>query len=278
MKAHRIKQNRWFASVEPKELRKAISRVRREGALTIRDIDDDELVEKDHAWASRKPSKKALQMAFYNGQVTVSARAGMLKTYELTDRHFGWNGDNPMPRPATDRQINAYVLDRALRSQGIVSLDSICHLDAKRKPAISELIERSVRARRLVPVGIEGRERENYWAAGDLLDQTSATPTLTHILSPFDPLIIQRRRTSAFFGYDHLFEAYVPKAKRKLGYFALPVLDGDEIVAAIDIKADRTEGRLLVQNWTWTGENGSAALKQRIEEAMHRFGLFQFGD
>ena len=64
--------------------------LRREGALTIRDIDDDVLVEKEHPWASRKPSKRALQLAFYMGRVTVSERAGMLKTYELTDRHFGW--------------------------------------------------------------------------------------------------------------------------------------------------------------------------------------------
>ena len=48
------------------------------------------LVEKDHPWASRKPSKRALQLAFYTGVVTVSERAGMLKTYELMDRHFGW--------------------------------------------------------------------------------------------------------------------------------------------------------------------------------------------
>ena len=48
-----------------------------------------------------------------------------------------------------------------------------------------------------------------------------------HILSPFDPLIIQRKRLQLFFGYDHRFEAYVPKDKRVLGYFALPVLVGD---------------------------------------------------
>ena len=67
-----------------------MARVRKEGALSIRDIDDDELVEKDHPWASRKPSKRALQMAFFAGLLTVGERAGMVKTYELVDRHFGW--------------------------------------------------------------------------------------------------------------------------------------------------------------------------------------------
>ena len=60
-----------------------------------------------------------------------------------------------------------------------------------------------------------------------------------HILSPFDPLVIQRKRTELFFGYGHRFEAYVPKEKRRFGYFALPVLVGEDIVAAIDLKTDR---------------------------------------
>jgi uncharacterized protein YcaQ len=130
MKAHRSRPNRWFASVPAKELSKALRRLRTEGPLSIRDIDDDDLVEKDHPWASRKPSKKALQMAFYNGQVAVAARTGMLKTYDLMERHFGWTAERPAPRPATERQIVEYKLDRALRSQGVVSLDSICYLDA----------------------------------------------------------------------------------------------------------------------------------------------------
>jgi uncharacterized protein YcaQ len=98
---------------------------------------------------------------------------------------------------------------------------------------------------------------------------------MTHILSPFDPLIIQRKRLQLFFGYDHRFEAYVPKPKRVYGYFALPVLVGDEIVAAIDLKADRTNRRLLVQQWTWLGHGRAAAHKARIEQELHRFERFQ---
>src|SRR5580700_5262919 len=146
------------------------------------------------------------------------------------------------------------MLDRGLRSQGMVSLDSICHLDAKRKPGVRELIEARVKRKTLVPVAVEGAGKVEHWVTPAALEPTPAPAgELVHILSPFDPLIIQRKRLKLFFDYDHLFEAYVPKERRVLGYFALPVLMGEEIVAAIDLKANRAGRNLLVQQWTWVG-------------------------
>src|SRR3984893_18274874 len=138
MKRHRREGHKWLNSVQPADLRKVLTLIRRDGALTIRDIDDDVLTEKEHLWPSRKPSKRALQLAFYTGVLTISERNGMLKTYELTARHFGW--DRP-PKPASASETTAYLLDRALRAQGVVSLDSICHLDAPSKPSIRRLIQ-----------------------------------------------------------------------------------------------------------------------------------------
>jgi len=281
MKLHKREGHRWFASVQPADTRK-VMRLLREGALTIRDIEDDVLVEKTHLWASRKPSKRALQLAFSTGAVTISERNGMLKTYELMGRHFGW--DSP-PKQASTSERTAYLLDRALRAQGVVSLDSICHLDAPSKKAVRRLIETRVRRGELAPVVLEGAARQEHWAAPDALAAPrEENGDLAHILSPFDPLIIQRRRTHLFFDYEHLFEAYVPKAKRKLGYFALPVLIGEDIVAALDLKADRQNRKLLMQKWNWVGAGkltkGEAKkeLKRRIEEELHRFERFQLGE
>jgi uncharacterized protein YcaQ len=273
MKRHRQSPKIWFSKVTAEELRKVLTLVRKGGALSIRDIEDDVLVEKDHAWASRKPSKRALQRAFYNGALTVSARSGMVKTYELMDRHFGW--DAP-PKPASERQTLDYLLDRALRSQGLVSLDSICHLDAKRKAPIRRLIESRIRRGELALVAVEGAGKIEHWAEPRTLDAIpDPAVEMVHLLSPFDPLIIQRKRLSLFFGYEHRFEAYVPKEKRLMGYFALPVLFGDEIVAAIDLKADREKQALRVQQWSWIGDGSAASHKRRIEEELHRFERFQ---
>jgi uncharacterized protein len=266
----------WFTAVKKADLRKVISRISSNGPLTIRDIDDDVLVEKDHLWASRKPSKRALQLAFYQGTVTISRRAGMLKTYELMNRHFGWE---QLPKAASEMDIADYLLDRALRSQGVVSLDSVCYLDARRKPLVRRSIEARLRRRELTAVALEGAPAKlEHWARPETLDATPvAGGEIVHILSPFDPLINQRKRALIIFDYEHRFEAYVPKEKRQFGYFALPVLVDEEIVAAIDLKADREGQKLLLRQWTWVGNRSgrSQSHKRRIEAALHRFERFQ---
>jgi uncharacterized protein YcaQ len=279
MRLHKRERERWFTSVTPKDTRK-VMRLIRQGPLTIRDIDDDVLTEKEHLWASRKPSKRALQFAFYTGALTISERNGMLKTYELIDRHFGW--DSP-PKAASATEVAAYLLDRGLRSQGVVSLDSVCHLDAPSKPGVRRQIEARVRRGELVPVALEGAPKHEHWASAPALeDKSEPPPTLVHILSPFDPLVIQRKRTHLMFDYEHRFEAYVPKDKRKFGYFALPVLVGDDIVAVIDLKTDRQNRKLLLQKWSWVGNGAKRGargeLKPRIEEALERFERFQLAE
>jgi uncharacterized protein YcaQ len=231
------------------------------------------LVEKEHPWASRKPSKRALQLAFFDGLLAVSERRGMLKTYDLIERHFGW--EKP-PKPASATAAATYLLERALQAQGIVSLDSACHLDAKSKPAVRRLIEARVRRKHLVPVTVEDAGKVEHWASPAALEAAEVPAAeMVHLLSPFDPLVIQRKRLQAFFGYQHRFEAYVPKDKRVFGYFALPVLVGDRIVAAIDLKTDRENQKLLVQRWTWVGDGPRAGAKRLIEAELHRFEEFQ---
>ena len=274
MKAHRAEPKRWAAVGSREEARKLLRRIRQDGALTIRDIDSDVLIEKTNLCDIKKPSKGLLERAFYDGELAISARSGMLKTYELLDRHFGWE---KRPAPASERQVATYKLDRALRAQGLVSLDSVCHLDAPSKQAVAELIAARVKRKELVPVAIEGVSTP-HWARPEVLEPGSPPDeSLVHILSPFDPLIIQRKRLKAIFGYDHVFEAYLPKEKRVFGYFGLPVLAGDRVVAVADLKTDRAERKLLVQQWTWLEPGPSPELKRQVDEEMGRFERFQLG-
>jgi uncharacterized protein len=273
MESFRAEPHRRFTSVDNRDYAALLRRIRREGALSIRDIDDDILIDKTHPWGSRKPSRYALQFGFLKGDLTVSKRSGMVKTYELADRHFGWPR---RPKPASDKQYAEYLLRRATRSQGIISLDSICYGNLKQKAQIAGSIDLAVRRKRLVPVQLEGHERIQHWAEPAALDAMVDAPAAlrVHILSPFDPLVIQRKRLKMFFGYEHRFEAYIPAHKRVLGYFALPVLVDDEIVAAVDLKTDRQARKLLVRKWTWIAKR-RADLKAAIERELHRFEQFQ---
>src|SRR6185295_16289408 len=111
----------------------------------------------------------------------------------------GW--DKP-PRPASVAETIAYRLDRALRSQGVVSLDSICHLDAPSKPAVRRMIEARVRKNELLRVALDGADKQEHWVRPEVLENAGeGAGSQVHILSPFDPLIIQRKRTELFFGY-----------------------------------------------------------------------------
>jgi uncharacterized protein YcaQ len=273
MRAHRLEPSQWGAAGSPDSLARLKRQIRRDGALSIRDIDEAP-VERQHLWASRKPSKQVLQRGFYNGDFAISARDGMVKTYELMERHFGWTS---LPRAATAGQVAEYRLERALRAQGLVNGASVMHPWLRFSPAIAALVERRVRRRQLVPVELEG-DAKPWYATPETLDTIPAEgEPLVHILSPFDPLVIQRARLQLYFGYDHVFEAYVPRAKRKFGYFTLPVLVGERMVAALDLKTDRAAGRLLIQSWHWLPDARPRTHKRLIEAELARFERFQLG-
>ncbi len=262
-----------FANVDADDYTALLARIHKEGALSIRDIDDDVLEDKTHPWGSRKPSKRALRLGFFNGDLVISKRSGMLKSYELAARHFGWKR---RPQPVKETAFSQYLLRRALQSQGMVSLESICYGNNAAKPGVSALLAVAVKRRQLIEVHLDHAPRVQHWIAPSTLEQAASLPPAQrlHILSPFDPLVIQRKRLDMFFDYNHRFEAYLPADKRVLGYFALPVLAGDRIVAALDLKMDRQAGALLIQKWTWISKK-NAALKSGIEQELHHFERFQ---
>lgn len=271
MKNINTAEGSWFGAVKDEDYRK-VKRILKNGPVAISDIKDDNLKEKQHEWDSKKPSKRALQLGFYNGEFVVSRRDGMLKIYDLTERHFNWT---KKPKAVSEKQYTDYIIDRALQSQAIVSLDSICHLDNPQKKSVEKNIQERIKKGLLQEVQIEDNTKNKHWMRPELLDSKLKTSSLTHILSPFDPLIIQRKRLQIFFDYNHIFEAYVPKAKRKFGYFTLPVLSENNIIALLDLKTDRQENKLLIQNWVWLEKHKSAENKKIIENELHRFEKFQ---
>lgn len=263
----------WYSEVQKTELAKLIRRIKSEGPISMRDMDDSIEGKKNDWWISAKPSKKVLQYGFYSGKLTISERVGMLKKYELFDRHFGF--DKELVAPSESARIN-YLIDRSLKSQGVVSLESICHLNNSAKKSVLKTLEQRVKNKSLVPVALVGSENWKHWTTPELLDTAGPEISDDHafLLSPFDPLIIQRKRAQAVLSYNHIFEAYVPEKKRKYGYFTLPVLIGDQIVAGLDLKTDRQNNKLIIQSWHWFQKKNKTHHKL-IEKALHNFEKFQ---
>jgi uncharacterized protein YcaQ len=276
MRAHAREPSSWFRQVTAVQARAMLRRISSEGPISIRQI-EEEKQEKDHEWASRKPSKRVLEHLFYTGRVAVNAREGMLKVYEKTERHFGWE---KRPRSATLAEETSYRIERALRAQGLIDPDSATYLEKESKARVGRELEKRAKAGSLTRVRIEGLPGMYYaWSADLERTEDSLRPEEGNcsVLSPFDPLVIQRKRTKAFFGFDYTLECYVPAAKRRYGYFSLPILYEDRLVGRIDAKADRERKRLLIQSWHWEkGVSDRRALRPRIDSALARFESFQF--
>lgn len=271
MKNIKTNQGYWHGRVSTNDYKKVIALLKK-GPLSVRDIKDDVLKEKEHDWDSKKPSKRALQLGFYKGDIVIARREGMLKIYDLASQHFNWN---KQPKAATINEILNYKIDRALNAQGIVSLDSICYLNPSQKKKIESLLQSRIKNNTLIEVHINNLEKTKFWLEPKRLETKVKESHETHILSPFDPLIIQRKRLKMFFDYEHLFEAYVPPAKRKFGYFTLPILHTNNIVALLDLKTDRQNKKLLIQSWHWLPKQKSQNLKLLIENKLNQFEKFQ---
>jgi len=243
---HAIKagEKHWFDNIDKKLLRNVYKRIESEGPLRARDFDDRKKT--STGWWDWKPAKQALEKLFMQGDLMVVGREGFQKRYDLTENVLPENTDTRFP----DNQEQALHLIRTnLRAHGFASLKSFTYL-RRGKPlrtAVKEQVDFLVDQKKLLL--IQTPDGEQFYIEPEMLEQKPRAPTLAKLLSPFDNLVIQRKRCSDIFEFDYQIECYVPQAKRQYGYFCLPILFKDRLIGRADLKADRKDNVLRINNF-----------------------------
>lgn len=238
----------------------------------VRSADFERTDGKGGGWWGWKPEKRALEMLFSAGELMVARRENFQRVYDLRERvHPAWSDDE---LPSVEETNRALVL-KAVAALGVVTARRV--RDYFRMPKeTSELTRRLAREGALVEVAVNGWKEPGYVHPQNLeLAERAAAgtlrPSLTTILSPFDPLVWDRHRAREVFDFDYALECYTPAPRRQFGYFVLPILRRGRLVGRLDAKAQRADGvfqvhRLALEPHVRAGAAVAAEIGAAISE------------
>jgi uncharacterized protein YcaQ len=244
MDAFRVRRGKWTVIDNSPELEASlIAEIRDRGPATSRDLDDGLPRTKEHWGWNWSNARHVLDYLYSAGELAIAGRNGQFEVlYDLPERVIPPEVlARPTPTPA---EAHVEITRRAARSHGVATARCLqdyyrMHIDQVR-PAIATLVESG----ELLPVSIEGWKRPGYLHRDARLPRRVGARAL---LSPFDPVVWERERAERLFDFHYRIEIYTPAHKRVHGYYVLPFLLGERIVARVDLKADRRTGRLLVK-------------------------------
>ncbi len=241
MLAERKGPGRWFKR-DQRVIRQVLDRLRAEGPLMSRDFEDPDPRRRE-MW-DWKPAKRALEQLFIEGRIMAVRREGFNKVYDLTERVLPASVDTT---PPDDMDYARYLVTSFLRAHGLGRVPEFVHLRKGMRGPVEQVVRDMLADGELM----EARVRDQDWliVPGSLERLEKSLPReRARLLSPFDNLVIQRRRLKDLFDFNYQIECYVPAQKRVHGYFVLPVLWRGRLVARTDLKAHREQGVLAVRS------------------------------
>ncbi len=230
-----------------------LAEMREKGALFSRQIELDGKVSNawtSTGWTNGRNVSRMLDFLWGQGKIMVADRSGLQKQWDLAERCLpDWT-----PRDQWDaEQVVTYAAQKSLRALGVATSQHIKeHYTRARYRNLPEILKSLEKEGRILPVKIEDMKGAYFIHADDvaLLDQIEAGDWSgrTTLLSPFDNLICDRKRTEALWDFYFRIEIYVPAAKRQYGYYVLSILHGDRLIGRIDPNFDRKTKTLRIQN------------------------------
>jgi uncharacterized protein len=277
--ADRIRRSAWWRERMGPEPERVIAHVRqrlaREGPLLTRDF-EHEANGGSGKWWGWKPQKAALEYLWHTGEVAVAGRVSFHKVYDLAERVLPAEVLNA-PRPSPGEHLD-WACRTALERLGVATPEEVASFwEAVPLADAKAWCERAAAAGEVIPVLVEtadgSRPRASY-AIPDWQAQAEALPPAPpriRLLAPFDPILRDRRRTQRLFNFDYRFEAFVPEAQRRHGYYVLPILEGERLVGRLDPKLHRGEGLLEIRGLWWEpGVKETKGRRAALEAALDR--------
>ncbi|GAB3032180.1 hypothetical protein GCM10011376_26950 [Nocardioides flavus (ex Wang et al. 2016)] len=234
--------------------REVLALLRTEGPMAARDLPDScEVPWRSSGWTNDKNVMKLLECLEARGEVAVASREGRERRWDLAERVHP--GDPAVPAEEAHRVLARRRLSALgiARPRALEAWDEPFDVRDTGEPARIE--------------GVRGLWRVDPDRLHDLADFEGRTA----VLSPLDRLVFDRKRMADVFGFDYQLEMYKPAAQRRWGYWAMPVLDGDELVGKVDATADRDGGVLLVDAVHEDGD-WSAARRRRVHAELDALG------
>lgn len=224
-----------------------LDRITAEGPLQSRDFEE---TKKRGLWWDWKPAKEGLEYLFHTGSLMVRARKSFQKVYDLPERILPANVDKTLP---TEEEHSEHLIMKSIAANGISSEKELTYLRHHNRLSTKAILNKMIESKKILQVKVNTNDDEIYCSTKKMLGLLNDLKPVSdiHILSPFDNIVIQRKRLRNLFGFDYLIECYVPAPKRKFGYFCLPVLFGDKFAGRIDAKADRKTGEFKIINEFW---------------------------
>ncbi|VWC74449.1 hypothetical protein BLA18110_02266 [Burkholderia lata] len=233
----------WHEQNRP-DIERLLARIRAEGPVRSADFSREDGV-KGNGWWDRKPEKQHLEVLFTTGDLMVSERRNFQRVYDVRERVLpDWDDSRDLPPRSA---VLTALLDYTCRALGVVRADWVADYYRLPRRSYRAELEQLADAGDLIPVAIDDWKEPAYVhrsleALLPAAEADTLRSTVTTLLSPFDPVVWDRRRASTLFGFDYTIECYTPGHKRRYGYFCLPVLHRGRLVGRIDAKAHRTLG------------------------------------
>ncbi|HEX2786422.1 MAG TPA: crosslink repair DNA glycosylase YcaQ family protein [Ignavibacteria bacterium] len=245
--AYKEKYKDW-AKKNRKILNYVYDRIKNEGALQSRDFEHPP--RKSAGWWDWKPTKDALEFLFHSGELVIRERKNFQKVYDIPERVLTQKINTILPSEA---EYSEHLIMKAINANGFVSEKEITYLRRHHQQTTKSVLNNLLESKKIIPLRIKEIEKENYYTTEKTLKSIDKilSKDVLHILSPFDNLIIQRKRLNTLFNFDYTIECYVPAPKRKYGYYVLPIFYKDKFIGRLDAKADRQKNSFRIINYFW---------------------------